>query len=225
MDKQCLFIDDDPDEVKSVLKNLTEIGSKKGITIKCDLLGLTDEFYNSSMELDPEKIKAKLHGELMDKYKYDLVACDFNIEDENLNGLDIVRIVREKNRNCAVILYSGDLDRIATHIAHLPTQKDRYKKIKTIVDCKITDFMDRSAGYEAHLIHILKKQIRLEVIIEKKLREHGDLKFNHGYEKFLGKSLKEIAHEIEIESDHGNMFTQEIIERGIAHMIELNSLE
>ena len=86
--------------------------------------------------------------------------------------------------------------------------------------------MDRGNENEADLIYILKKQIPLEVTIEKKLREQGDLEFRHGYDKFIGKSLKEIADEINRDSHHGNKFTQEIIERGIAHMIKLNdSLE
>ena len=75
------------------------------------------------------------------------------------------------------------------------------------------------------LIHFLKKRIPLEVTIEKKLRENGDMKFKHGYDKFIGKSLNEIADEINRDTHHGILFKQEIIERGIAHMIRLNSPE
>lgn len=225
MDKKCLFIDDEPDEVKSVLENLRDKGKLKGLNMDCQLLELTRKYYDGKGDLDRESIKVSLHNDFMANHTYDLVAIDFDLEDDHLTGLDIVKIVREKNRNCAVILYSGNLNKIADHISKIPEQSERFRQIKTIVNCKIAGFIDRSAGYEDDLIHILKKQIRLELTIEKKLQEHGDLKFKHGYDRFLGKSLQEIGHEIGIESFHGNKFTQEIIERGIAHMIELNSPE
>jgi len=222
MEKRCLFIDDNPDDVRSVLENIKEVGKAQGIEVRCDLLELSSEYYNDSGDFDPGKIKEGVHGQLADRDKYQLVACDFDIEDDNLNGLDIVKILREKDRTCVVILYSGNLNKIADHISRIGNQKERFKRIKTLVGSNITVFIDRGTEFEADLIHILKKQIPLEVTIEMKLREHADLKFKHGYDMFRGKTLGEIASEINVGSIHGNKFKEEIIERGIAHMIDLN---
>jgi len=225
MERKCLFIDDDPDDVKSVLENLTYKGKLKGLDINCQLLGLTRAFYQDNGDLDRNKIETALHSQFMDNHTYDLVACDFGLEDEKLTGLDMVTLVRLKSRNCAIVLYSGNLEKIANYIAERETLKDRYRKIRSIVNGRITEFIDRGKDYEEQLIHIMMEKIPIEVTIEKKLQEHGDFKFKHGYEKFIGKSLKEIAREIKIGSPHGNTFKNEIIERGIAHMIELNSRE
>ena len=225
MEQRCLFIDDEPEEVESVLENLIDIGQSNGLRIKCDLLGLTGEFYNASNDFDSEMIKAKLHGDFLGKKKYDLVACDYDIEDDHLTGLDIVKLVREKNRNCAVIIYSGNLKKIATYIASTDDKTERFRKIKLIVNARISEFIDRDNEYESQLINILKKRIPLEVTIEKKLREYGDMIFEHGYDMFIGKSLSEIANEINRETHHGILFKREIIERGISHMIKLNNPE
>lgn len=220
MEKNCLFIDDNPTEIESYLENLNEIGPSKNLHIKCDLFGVEiDDDNDPSTSLD--KIKTDLYDQYMENTKYDLVACDFNISDGRINGLDIVNIVRQKNRNCAIVIYSGDLETVANQIADVSTKKERRKKIKTIVNNKITAFIDRM-DYVDEIINILKKQIRLELYIEKKLLEHGELELMHGYEQFRGLSLKQIAREINNDSVHGNKFKLEIIERGISHMIDLN---
>lgn len=224
MEKHCLFIDDNPDDVESVLENLKDKVKRWGLKLKCDLLKITSEFYDDNYSLDLSKIEEELYGKYMDGSTYDLVACDFDFEDDDITGLDIVKKVRQRNRRCDVVIYSGRLDKVATHISKIGKQIERFKQIKTIVDCKIHSFIDRPDTEDA-VIGILKNKVRLETIIENKLKEHGKLKFRHGFKKFEGKTLMEIASEIENDSFQGIKFKQEIVERGIAHMIELNLMD
>lgn len=222
MNKRCLFIDDDADEVESVLENLKEKGKAKGLLIDCELFSLSNKFYNKNNDFDIDEIKLKL-DEKLDEIKYDLVACDFNLEDDKITGIDIVNIVRNKNRNCTIIIYSGNLDKIVSYILKQENNNKIFKKIKTIIRCKVADFIDRNQNYEDEIINLLKNSIPLEVLIEKKLLDFPGLTFRHGYKIFIGKTLKEIAHEINSDSYHGVRFKKEIIERGICHMIDLNN--
>ena len=224
MIKRCLFIDDNPEDVESVLEDLKDLGHSRGLEISSDLFGLDTNAgcYDSDSNLDKDKIKNKLTDCYLTQNTYDLVVCDFDLEDEVVNGLQVARMVREKNRNCIIALYSGNLEKVADDIAKIGNQKERKKKVKDLFNTKVSQFIDRSSDFHNQLIHTLEHEIPVEVTIARKLREHGDLEFKHGYQKFVGRTLGHVADEIENHKRHGNIFKEEIIERGIAHMIELN---
>lgn len=88
----------------------------------------------------------------------------------------------------------------------------------------IEDFYDRP-NLDEIVIGLLEKKILPEVILRNKLLEFPGFKFKHGYNKFLGKTLSQIADEIDKNTPHGRKMFLEIIERGIHHMIDLNTDE
>jgi len=69
------------------------------------------------------------------------------------------------------------------------------------------------------------KNTPIELEIAEQLLKHKDMKFSTGYSNFLGKTLGEIADEINRDTHHGKRFVAEIIEKAVAHMIELNDEE
>jgi hypothetical protein len=93
-----------------------------------------------------------------------------------------------------------------------------------LIRLKVEDFFDRTnlADGLATIIHNNENEIDLSLKLLQELDKYPDLKFKSVYTKFVGKSLKEIAAEIENETHHGIGFQTTLIELCVAHMINLN---
>lgn len=113
MIKRCLFIDDNPEDVESVLEDLKDLGHSRGLEISSDLFGLDTNAgcYDSDSNLDKDKIKNKLNDYYLTQNTYDLVVCDFDLEDEVVNGLQVARMVREKIETVLLLCIQGTLKR------------------------------------------------------------------------------------------------------------------
>lgn len=225
MKRNCLFIDDNPDQVNSVLDELTEvIGPRHNMEIKCELLGLGlgSAFVDDNRVIDLELVEKEIKEKLMRQMTFDLVVCDFDLEANDVNGLDVAMLIRECDKNCVIVLYSGNVEKIANYIANISDQSEQVRRIKKLVHCKISEFIDRSTDFESNLIHTLKKKIPFEVRLVKKLEELEGLKLVTGYTPFEGKNFKDISHEVKNQSYHGKLFQEELIDRAISQLVDLN---
>jgi hypothetical protein len=227
MPKHCLIVDDTPQE--EMIERIESKLRKKNIQVICYQLNvgsqarkdlLTDE------RIDLEKVTRAFEMEFHN-YKLDLVCIDFDLEDGKVDGLDVLKQVHQLRPKTPCMIYSSNLDEVARKIiVEYERDGDRRKllnKIKALAKYSIEDFVARDY-YDERVVDILsKKQQSLESMIEEKLLENADLIFQQGYPPFSGKTLWEVALEVQKGTPRGNEFLYEIIELAIAQVITINS--
>ena len=226
--KLVLFIDDN--DITEIIGKLQRRLQKEGITLIPSFLNLKEErFKKENPEnkdetvLDFNSIKEELKQEYMNE-RYDVIACDFNFLDKNLNGFKLTKWLKneakaQKNRirNAKFTLYSSEKEK---------SVRDTFGEddMGSLIRLKMEDFFDRAylADGLATLIHNNENEVDLTLKLLQELDKYPDLKFKSAYAKFEGKSLKEISDEIENETHHGIKFQETLIELCVAHMINLN---
>jgi len=223
----CLIIDD-KDQQKE-FESLIKAPLKKdgyvvnGLFIKTAIPEIQDENQN----LDREKLIIHIKDVIKDS-NIDLIATDFDLSDEHLNGVHIVEIIRSIRPNTPLIMYSGKIaDAIKAVLGdHTQiTSEELTEGIIKIIDYKISDFATRP-GYPSSIIQLIKKNSKSATTdLVNKLRDYPDMKFKSCYPNFKGQKLGDIASQIEKSSPQGRDFQQELIEQTIAYLIEINKNE
>lgn len=232
IDKTVLIIDDENQtknfniEIKAKLK-------QKGINIALIFIDMSlFEVRNDDYFIDIDKfIKYFLYK--TNNIGIDVIACDYNLADKAeipVKGTDLINIIRDFRRNTPVIMYSGNYEDIIKDIFDnykndKKSSGESIKEIKNLYNNNILDFIKRS-DYYGKVNSILKNPPeKTDVIILYELRKYGDYKFKSAYPRFDGKTLNEIATEIDKNSYSGNEFLEEIIQQILSYIIETNSEE
>lgn len=225
--KTCLIIDDN--DQKDILDQLVDKARKKGITLQYHQfnVGSTErnDLLNERGEINLPLVTDKFKSEFED-WAFDLICVDFQLEDESVSGLDVLKAIYDLRSTSQYMVYSSSLDLVVKSIIeNYDADQDKAKliaRIKSLTKYKITEFTGRDR-YDAVILEILaKNELNIGMAFEKKLLEYPDLIFQSTYPKFEGASLKDIAYEIRKSSHHGQSFTIELIEQAIAHMIKIN---
>lgn len=228
MEKTCLIIDDNKQD--EVLEQLVEKARKKGITLKCPQFNVGSTERNDLLDIngaiDINAVLAKFKSEF-DGTKLDMICVDFQLEDENINGLDVLKQVYALRQSSQFIIYSSNLDQVVKGIIG-DYDKDKNKgkliaDIKSLTKYKILDFVSRDRYDQAILDILSKNEMSLELVLESKLLEYPELVFQNTYPKFEGLTLQQIANEIRQGSNHGQLFKAELLEQAISHMVQINS--
>lgn len=224
MDKVCLIVDD-KDQQHTFKSQIQETLKKEGCNVGVVLINTTNpQILDEDQNIDKEKLIAYIKKEIEGKH-IDVVATDFDLSDEAVNGLDVIEIIRNIRAKVPIILYSGNLERAIKSVIGDPSTKDTItlvKDVKKLMLHDITEFIDRSM-YASSVIKILKnKETSTKQILLKKLREYPDMIFLSTYSAFNGKTLSVIANEIEKSTLQGQDFQSELIEETIAYMINIS---
>lgn len=226
---RLLYIDDN--RIDSQIENLRKKLKRSGFDLDETFLNLNDEMFkkrdeNQKVILDLKKIKEYI-TENYSQENFDIVASDYDYSDENLDGYQLLSWIKNQSKSqkyrlrfAQFCLYSAEQDKVVE-------QLNSPDKIKKLVKLKIDDFIDRNNlandlfslfikpkekySYSKHLIDYLEK--------------YPDLVFNNVYPKFKGKSLTEIAHEIDKDLPNGIDFQKNLVELTIAHLVDLNKFE
>lgn len=226
---RLLYIDDN--RIDSQIENLRKKLKRSGFDLDETFLNLNDEKFkkrdrNQKVILDLKKIKEYI-TENYSQENFDIVASDYDYSDENLDGYQLLSWIKNQSKSqkyrlrfAQFCLYSAEQDKVVE-------QLNSPDKIKKLVKLKIDDFIDRNNlandlfslfikpkekySYSKHLIDFLEK--------------YPDLVFNNVYPKFKGKSLSEIAHEIDKDLPNGIDFQKNLVELTIAHLVNLNKFE
>jgi len=223
---RLLYIDDN--RIDSQIENLRKKLKRSGFDLDETFLNLNDEKFkkrdeNQKVILDIKKIKEYI-VENYSQENFDIVASDYDYSDEKLDGYQLLSWIKNQSKSqkyrlrfAQFCLYSAEQDKVVEQL-NSPDQ------IKKLVKLKIDDFIDRNNlandlfslfikpkekySYSKHLIDYLEK--------------YPDLVFNNVYPKFKGKSLSEIAHEIDKDLPNGIDFQKNLVELTIAHLVDLN---
>ncbi|MBN8695869.1 MAG: hypothetical protein J0L87_05025 [Bacteroidetes bacterium] len=232
MEKICLLIDDNRQDTN--VEKISRIGKAKRITIK------TEQFNVGNPELTEVLTDGKIdipkvieyYKTNFKKFHFDLIAFDWDLNDEKIDGIELIRQFRANNflKKTHIVLYSGELPiKVQGYFEEYRkepnTFKENWAKIKTLIDAPIYGFFDRT-NYEEKIVEELfntTKHIHIEHDLIKKLRENSQLVFNNVNPQFEGKTFGEVAHIIENDISFGHQFTSEFIEQAIALMFKLNS--
>ncbi|MBN2891116.1 MAG: hypothetical protein JXL97_04545 [Bacteroidales bacterium] len=144
MKRYCLIIEDDD---KTVSYHAYERNIKKREGIELEIISLDPSISEFQKETENDIIinKEKLNEKLTEilKRRIDLVACDFDLSDNNINGLDVIRMIKQIKPNKRIFLFSGKLNKIVKTLLSSNDKDEIFKNIKTLINSKISDFIDR----------------------------------------------------------------------------------
>lgn len=232
IDKFCIIIDDEPQD--GIIKNLCRGLKRENINLECEQLNPQDDKYNKNKGtesapeyvIDLDEIIKDLNTSKYLKRKVDLIACDYSLQDDEVNGFEIIRKLRnELNYNKEIVLYSANLDNVIREILEDRNKQKHIQKIRNLVNAKISDICKRES-YKTTIIGVLKQnKFSLESELESRLYKHSDLKFKSTFPVFKDKLLAEIIDEIRSNSPQAVEFQKELIERIVSNLVALNTGE
>lgn len=224
-DKLCIIIDD-KDQQRVFDSDVVVPLKREGYYVDGILINTTDpEILDDENNIDMDKLKAKIE-EAMNGKSIDIIATDFDLSDEKINGIQVIEVIRKIRAGVPVLLYSGKLEEVIQSILGEYKTKNAdelIKGIRKLMKYNIVDYVERT-DYPATIRKLLKdKKIQLSALLLQKIREHSDMEFKSCYKPFAGKKLKDIANEIEKQTIQRREFQEELLEQAIAYLIEINS--
>lgn len=229
--KKVLFLDDS--KIDQIVDKLRNTLKANGHTLQEDIVDLSQgDFRKNSPEnngktvMDFDKIKAHLKDNFFDE-PFDLVACDYHFANDILDGYKILGWVKNeakskkhKIRHAKYILYSSEGDKLAQ-------KTNSIEDIGKLIRLKLDDFIKREDLANGISTILLKEEeiFNFSEEIRQELGKYPNYIFRNTYVKFAGKTLAEIAHEIDKDLPHGREFQKNLVQLTIAHLIELNKIE
>lgn len=226
---RLLYIDDN--KIDSQIDNLRGKLKKSGHELKEVFLNLSDDSFKkrditNKIVLDARKIKSYIVENLAQE-SFDIVASDYDYSDINLDGYQLLSWIKNESfskkyrlRFAKFCLYSAQQDKLVQEL-------NNPEKIKKLVKLRIDDFIDRNnLANDLFLLYMKpKEKYNYSRHILQYLEKFPEFEFQSVYPKFKGKSLAEIAHEIDKDLPNGIEFQRSLVELTIAHMIDLNDFE
>lgn len=246
--KTCLLIDND--KIDDVIERIKRRASREQIDLDIQQFNVgneeEEELFSKDGDIDIQKVK-EVFLERYGKKAFDIYAFDFQLDDENVNGVELIRQLVQDKHNSVKIIYSGlikdvvEKNLISTildchiQLANPKLSEERRKElskkkkravnqIKVLVSKDVKEFVDREDIGDT-IIKILRKQkINYPLIIESRLLEYQEFTFSNTYPPFEGLLLGAILERIKKNANQeGSQFISEIVDRAISHMIDLNT--
>lgn len=226
MEKRVLLIDNDNiNTTRESIEEYAEYDKEIKCPVKClDWFNPVDRAFYDGDEYNFGKARQYLIENILDQ-KIDVIGCDFNLHTTNKTlTYDIIETVRQFNKTASVFIYSGGMNRTTLQMFGDEGRKPGERYLKIAMSSNICDYINNRGAIVEKVLGMLKKP-SIELQVEHFLMENESLKLMHSINEFKGKQLFEIAKEIRIKSDLGILYTQEIVERALSHMIDLNTYD
>ncbi len=232
VEKLCLIVDNENQE--GSIEKIVRASKAKGITIKVIefKVGNTEftEVLDENGRINIDKV-IKYYRVNYRKMHFDLIAFDWDLNDEAIDGIELIRQFRNSNflKKTPVALYSGELQVSVKGYfdAYKNNQKsfnESWNKIKTLIDVPIMGFYDRS-NYENKIVEAIQsfgQSVDIEHYFLKKLKENEKLIFNNINPKLEGRTFGQVAEIIEKNPTYGNNFITELVDQTIAYLLKMN---
>lgn len=221
-EKNILIVDD---EDQTMIAEGIKINLKKYFEVNFILVKTNDaDLQSDDADLDITKIKERIVNDI--QYKtVDLALTDYDLGDENVDGLDIVGMIKEIRPKVPIILYSGNEDKVIRKIVGSNSNtEDLVAGFKKLLKLGIIDFV-RRPDYKDSIIKFLnnKRDPHLDSYFLIQLRKYKDYEFKSCCPTLKGRKLGEIADMIETGSDfRSREWMEELIEQTIAYLIKIN---
>lgn len=227
MKKRILIIDNESqtEEIEKMIRDAHNVG----IELDCDQynVGSTEE----TDLLDKGILNVeKVIQEYKKRFKgntYSLIACDWDLNDDNIDGIELLRQFSAKNiwKHVPKMLYSGLLDEKLSEKLELYKSGELSKNrllshIKLLINSDLRGFYKRE-DYDKHIITFLKdEEETLDIIVEELLMKFPDFEFKGAWEhrSFSGKTFEEVSNIISNDENLHKKFKRELIEECIAYL-------
>lgn len=228
--RYILIIDDESQDTQ---KLVLEKRLKSSFNVVCKTLRTKDNVFkkeeNGEDVLDIDKLTKKLE-ELFKGNSFDLVLTDYNLSEKLVNGLDIVKIIKDRWARTNIIMYSGKLPDIVRNMIRVDedeklSDKQVIEAVSKLVKYRIIAFPERTRYVdEAYDFLIQNKELSLTNELVRLLRQHNDLEFKSCFPEFAGKTFGEIADLIDNKADQrSDEWIKNILEQTIAYLVKANN--
>lgn len=254
MYKCILVIDDKKDSV--ILEHIERVVTTEFNKDNSHQYNISVKYYDPTIVMDKEDSVEAMLNDLESEFlngRLDLLLCDFNLsEDKKLLAYEIVVRVREKNKNCSIVMYTGnpfkDLvrlehDGLAQFLAdNVPVNEGKieHKPVKSAIEgyikkeikdftplenaacSNIRKFITRKLDDISDTVLECLEEPSVSMAIENELLANESLIFASGNPQLDGASFNDVANEIRTGTRNGQKYQQQIIDSGLAIMIESN---
>ena len=223
--RTCLIIDDNDqsEEIESLQRRAKEI---HGIELICHQFNVGNSSFIDVLTdglINREKVVAEFKKKF-GRSNFNIVALDYDLEDTNIKGTDLIRIFDYHNllKKSPKIVYSGILDDVLKDIIRDLSLDKAVTKIKSMVRNKVIDYLDRDHRDAQILKFLSEDPLSSELLISNILNMHPDLVFENNFvsDKFQGKTFAQIAEMLDNNITLDNEFKKEIIEQVISYLTE-----
>lgn len=146
-DKSCIIIDDEPQD--EIVENLKADARHRGIQLSCVQLNPQDQDYEKDVGdnerpeyvIDIEKVIEKL--KTIGCRRVDVIACDYFLQDDNINGFDIIHKLRNQlHYKKEIILYSANLETVIREILLERSVEEQLDRIMNLVKANIPENLE-----------------------------------------------------------------------------------
>lgn len=224
--KRILVIDDEDqkNDMESIARKL-----KKHVLIKYEQINVLDaDFLDEKLNLRQDVFEKRLMEVLTENY-YDLILVDYNYGGISLDGLGVVKFIKERKRNSNIILYSANQSEIIRNIltakqTETLSDNDVVKAINALMNYRILKMCTRDS-YVNEVVRLMSidTQLNPTSMLCEMLREYGDMKCSSCCPKLSGKKFSEIANMLE-EQNNGKAteWLKAVFEQLITYLVEIN---
>lgn len=219
MEKNIIIIDD---EDQNAQKEYIESILKRDFDIEVHLINTTEDALGDDGTINEELLKNCLM-EIMKGRSIDLVLTDYELSDETISGIEVVKMVKEIRPKVPVIMYSGKKKEVLARLLGDYQNRDEDDLIASInefMSWGIEEFIGRGK-YSDDAIDFVKKKKKAQVddVFIMKLREIGDQKCEVGYPDWRNLTLNEICEIIENRRDaRSEIWMGDMIEQVVAYI-------
>lgn len=224
---KCILLIDDKDQ-SAVMRDIKyTVASTFDVEFLFIRTARPDLKKDDSEDVDPAKVEQEIRR-LIDNKSVDFALTDFDLNNQNLDGLDIISMVHELRPNLKFLVYSGNWDKVIRKVISVNYQdastEDIVNGVNRLIHNNIVDCIGRGE-YKEELIKYLNRAtyVSMEHRLVKLLRSNKDMTFQSCYPEFKGKTFGEIADIIEKRSDsRADEWIESILSQTIAYLVSVN---
>lgn len=188
---------------------------------------LDAEYTDEEARLMPDKVYAAIE-QALSEHQYNLIMVDYDYGQSNIDGLDVIKFVREKRKKVDIYLYSAVQKDVIKKVVGDNLQdastEEIVSGINDLMNYRIGKMVSRPSA-EAEVIKFLRSELSFSpsAFISDMLREHSTQVFSSCCPKLKGKTYGEIADMID-EDNNGvaNEWLTAILEQVVVYLSTVN---
>lgn len=224
---KCILLIDDKDQ-SAVMKDIKyTVASTFDVEFLFIRTARPDLKKEDSEDVDPAKVEQEIQRLIKNK-SVDFALTDFDLNSQNLDGLDIISMVHKLRPNLNFLVYSGNWDKVIRKVISVnyrdASTDDIVNGVNRLIHNNIVDCIGRGE-YKEELIKYLNRAtyVSMEQRLVRLLRANKDMVFLSCYPEFKGKTFGEIADIIESGSDsRSDEWIESILSQTIAYLVSVN---
>lgn len=224
-----ILIIDDQNQNSSITRLKTSLNKKFDLDIHQIQTTVPELRKEQSDHLDIIKLKSKIEEVIKDK-SITLALTDFDLSEneEGIDGLSVVKILKELRPTIKIMVYSGNRTKVIQRVLNKQNspynEEEVIRAIEALMGYEVLNYIAR----QSYVDEIIKFANKLKTVqpkdyLIKILRAHHSRVFKSCYPDFRDKTFGEIADILESNSDaRSELWMQELIEQSVAYLIEIN---